>query len=173
MVDIDMLDAASIIDRMKKCMRASSDARLAAALGVSPGAVSLWRKKDNVPASQVVRVGQETGISLDWLFTGKDIGEVQHEGPEGWYKDMARADSRPERFLLEVSIAEVMYWSRQMGFTLDKESPAALAGKIYLSYENNQVRYFQLTSAGGFGHDEAVAALMRPFRNGDEAGESV
>ncbi|WP_201153934.1 helix-turn-helix domain-containing protein [Rhodothalassium salexigens] len=168
-----MLDASSIIDRMKRCLGARSDARLADALGVSRGAVSLWRKKDAVPANHVISVGQTTGISLDWLFTGKEIEPTKEEKEGTWYKRNPIENARPERFLLDIAVSEVMYWSRQMGFSLDRQSPSALAGKIYLSYENNQIRYLELTRAGGFPHDEAVTALLRPYQGGDQRDESV
>lgn len=74
--------AAEILDRLLEALRCEKDVQLAAALGVSPQAVSQARKKDRIPEGWLMRAALRHGISVDAILFGQG-----HEGE--------RAASRP------------------------------------------------------------------------------
>ena len=65
-----VLEADSIIERMKSAAGMKSDSDLARCLGVTPQAIYKFRKQGRLPADLVVSYAFDAGLSLDWLATG-------------------------------------------------------------------------------------------------------
>jgi transcriptional regulator with XRE-family HTH domain len=64
---------ASIIQRIMKAYQCRRDADVAKHLGVEKGAVSNYRNgRRKLPMSLVLKVAEETSMSLDWLMLGKN-----------------------------------------------------------------------------------------------------
>lgn len=60
----------SITERMLEAGRLKNFTALAMDLGITPQAVSNYRKRGEFPASLAIRFARKHGVSLDWLFTG-------------------------------------------------------------------------------------------------------
>lgn len=65
-----VLDADSIIDRMKSAAGMKSDSELARCLDITPQAIYKFRKQGKLPADLFVSYAFDAGLSLDWLATG-------------------------------------------------------------------------------------------------------
>lgn len=62
-----------IIQRMKEALDISTDAELAAALGVGSTAVSNWRKRNSIPYDDCMNLAMEHSVSLDWMILGRGV----------------------------------------------------------------------------------------------------
>lgn len=61
-----------IIERMKKAGSFKNDSVVARFLGVTPQALSNYKKREAMPYNLIFRFADKTGISLDWLVYGGD-----------------------------------------------------------------------------------------------------
>lgn len=59
--------------RIREAMNISIDSQLAESLGVTPPAVTGWKKRGKVARSIIKLISDKTGVSPDWLETG--LGE--------------------------------------------------------------------------------------------------
>lgn len=59
-----------IIDRLKEAWAVDSDEELARRLGVAKNDIGQATSETNVPPDWLVKTGQLTGFSIDWLLTG-------------------------------------------------------------------------------------------------------
>lgn len=64
--------ASAIIDALSSMLHISKDVQLAAALSVSPQAISQARKKNKIPEGWLFKAASQYGISLDALLFGKN-----------------------------------------------------------------------------------------------------
>ncbi len=64
---------------------------LARALGVTPQAISNYRKRGIFPAALAVKFSERFGVSLDWLLTGE--GEPRRGGQGIGHIDLEPADA--------------------------------------------------------------------------------
>jgi Bacteriophage CI repressor helix-turn-helix domain len=62
-------NARAAIERMKAVSQTTTDAELAAELGVTKGAIPNWRKR-GVPIQYIVRFADKRSVSIDWLRSG-------------------------------------------------------------------------------------------------------
>ncbi len=62
---------AEVIERMKESGRLKNDSRVARALGVTPQALSNYKKRGKIPADLVIRFSDIYGLYVDWLLTGE------------------------------------------------------------------------------------------------------
>lgn len=74
------LDYEKIINRMLISSGQKNASGIARSLGITPQAVSNYKKKGELPATLVIRFADVHSISLDWLITGR--GEM-HRPPGG------------------------------------------------------------------------------------------
>lgn len=61
---------AEIIERMKRAGRLKNDSAVARRLGITPQAVSNYKKRDKMPLGLVLKFSQLYDLSVDWLLTG-------------------------------------------------------------------------------------------------------
>lgn len=59
-----------VAERMRSAGKLKNDSRLARALGITPQAISNYKKRGNLPADLLVRFSDLYGVSIDWLITG-------------------------------------------------------------------------------------------------------
>lgn len=60
-----------VIERMRGAGQLKNDSRVARALGVTPQALSNYKKRGNIPADLVIRFSDIYGTNVDWLITGE------------------------------------------------------------------------------------------------------
>ena len=72
---------ADVIERMRWAGRLKNDSAVARVLGVSPQALSNYKKRNRMPADLVLKFSEVFGLSLDWLIS--DEGEMYRYGSTG------------------------------------------------------------------------------------------
>ena len=60
-----------ILERMKRAGNLKNDSKVAKALGVTPQALSNYKKRGRIPSNFILRFAELYGISVDWLLTGE------------------------------------------------------------------------------------------------------
>ena len=73
-----------IIDRMRWAGKLKNDSAVARALGVTPQALSNYKKRGEMPTDLVLKFAGIYSLSVDWLISGE--GEM--------YKTVIRAEPR-------------------------------------------------------------------------------
>ncbi len=73
-----------VIERMKRAGGLKNDSRLARALGVTPQALSNYKKRGKVPSDLILKFAGMNGLSVDWLLTGEGHRYLaEREGGKG------------------------------------------------------------------------------------------
>ena len=96
----------TIVERIKmKCKeKGTSMNALEKELGFGNGSIRLWDKKE--PGSQkVILVAERLDLSLDWLLTGKESGNLTPEEQQ-LIDHYRRADNRGKRNILRTAESE-------------------------------------------------------------------
>ena len=70
-----------VTDRMLEAARLKNHSALAADLGVTPQALSNYKRRGDFPAGLVIDFAAKHGLSIDWLVTGKKPGEILGQSP--------------------------------------------------------------------------------------------
>lgn len=70
---------SEVIERMRWVGKHKNNSAVARVLGITPQALSNYKKKDKMPVSIVLKYAKLYGLSLDWLITGK--GEIFNAKP--------------------------------------------------------------------------------------------
>lgn len=78
-------------------------------LEISSGTVSTWVRRDYFPGDVVVACALDTGVSLQWLATGK--GEQYCD-----IRDRAITDSIPRKNLISGVLQDAGHWNADLGF---------------------------------------------------------
>lgn len=60
-----------LLDRLKKHLDIKSDAGLARELGITPQALSSFKKQKKFPSDLIIKYCFNNKLSIDWLFTGE------------------------------------------------------------------------------------------------------
>ncbi|MBI5598374.1 MAG: helix-turn-helix domain-containing protein [Deltaproteobacteria bacterium] len=74
------INYSDIIERMKDAGRLKNDSAVARVLGVTPQALSNYKKRGKMPTNLVIKFASVFGLSVDWLLTGR--GDT-HRGAGG------------------------------------------------------------------------------------------
>ncbi|HBG46720.1 MAG TPA: hypothetical protein DDW94_06990 [Deltaproteobacteria bacterium] len=69
---------ADVIERMKWAGHLKNDSAVARALGVTPQALSNYKKRGEMPSDLALAFSEKFGVALDWLLGGS--GEVYKPG---------------------------------------------------------------------------------------------
>lgn len=69
---------SEIIERMRWAGKLKNDSAVARVLGVTPQALSNYKKRGEMPTDLVLRFSNIYGLSVDWLITGE--GEMYKPG---------------------------------------------------------------------------------------------
>lgn len=96
----------SIVERIKsRCKeKGTSMNALEKELGFGNGSIRLWDKKE--PGSQkVILVAEKLDLSLDWLLTGKESGNLTPE-EQLLVDHYRRADNRGKRSIMRIAESE-------------------------------------------------------------------
>jgi hypothetical protein len=72
------------IERMRWAGKLKNDSAVARVLGVTPQALSNYKKRGELPTDLVIRFSNIYGLSVDWLLTGDgDVHKIGYQPPEG------------------------------------------------------------------------------------------
>ncbi len=72
---------SDVLERMKKSADLKNDSRLARLLGVTPQALSNYKKRSKVPSDLLIKFADMQGLSVDWLLSGEGAKHrVGHSG---------------------------------------------------------------------------------------------
>jgi hypothetical protein len=77
---------SEIIERMRWAGKLKNDSAVARVLGVTPQALSNYKKRGEMPTDLVLKFSNIYGLSVDWLISGE--GDMQKPGTRG--HDMAK-----------------------------------------------------------------------------------
>ncbi|MBI5560110.1 MAG: helix-turn-helix domain-containing protein [Deltaproteobacteria bacterium] len=69
---------SEVIERMRRAGNLKNDSKVARALGITPQALSNYKKRERVPSDLILKFSAIYGVSVDWLLTGE--GGVYMEG---------------------------------------------------------------------------------------------
>ncbi|HZX36207.1 MAG TPA: helix-turn-helix domain-containing protein [Thermodesulfobacteriota bacterium] len=72
---------SDVIERMKSSANLKNDSRVAKALGVTPQAISNYKKRGSLPSDLVLKFAAIYNVSVDWLITGE--GAARKSAREG------------------------------------------------------------------------------------------
>ena len=72
-----------VVSRMKDAANLKNESQLARELGITPQAISNYKKSKTISGSLIVKFAKIHGLSVDWLITGKGamlkpMGESDH-----------------------------------------------------------------------------------------------
>jgi len=65
------INYSEIIERMKDAAGLKNDSAVARVLGVTPQALSNYKKRGRMPTSLIIKFASVFGLSVDWLLTGR------------------------------------------------------------------------------------------------------
>ena len=72
------------IERMRWAGKLKNDSAVARVLGVTPQALSNYKKRGELPTDLVIRFSNLYGLSVDWLLSGEgDVHKPGYQPPEG------------------------------------------------------------------------------------------
>lgn len=74
-------DFSKVIDRMKFAGTLKNDSSVARALGITPQAISNYRKRGKLPTDHIIGFADTYGLLVDWLLWGE--GDMYRSGYEG------------------------------------------------------------------------------------------
>jgi hypothetical protein len=111
-----------IIERMRWAGKLKNDSAVARVLGVTPQALSNYKKRGEMPTDLVLKFANIYGLSVDWLITGDGemykAGKTTQVGPGGYmvaaeegstYGNEARASLQGEIGPAAMSADEIIY----------------------------------------------------------------
>lgn len=106
---------SEIIERMRWSARLKNDSSAARALGITPQALSNYKKRGAMPANLIIKFADIYNLSVDWLLTGK--GEAHRSSKEGIVGNNASALNEAIEFQRIIAPAslnpdEIIYLSK-------------------------------------------------------------
>lgn len=72
-INLPETEAEAIIERLKKAAGANSDTQLAEILDITRQNIGSARKRNEVPPAWLIKIGEITGTSIDWLLRGRHV----------------------------------------------------------------------------------------------------
>lgn len=76
------LNYFSIFERMLKAGGLRNGTEMAKALGITPQAISNYRKKQEMPPGIIIKFANTYNVSIDWLISGKGYAFLSDIGDE-------------------------------------------------------------------------------------------
>jgi len=109
------LKYSEIIERMRWAAKLKNDSSAARALGITPQALSNYKKRGVMPANLIIKFADIYNLSVDWLLTGN--GETHRYGNEGSSGNNAFVSNEAIRFQkligpASLDLDEIIYLSK-------------------------------------------------------------
>jgi len=134
------IDYKAVFERMLEAGKFRNATQVAKFLGVSPQAISNYRKRGELPASMIIKFATLCGTSVDWLLTGKgapDAGIKSSNLSCAIALIEAPLDALPQAVLTP---EEAVYVGKLLGILRMKEGIAAQAVKMNIDAFAGSVR---------------------------------
>lgn len=134
------IDYRAVFERMLEAGKFRNATQVARFLGVSPQAISNYRKRGELPAAMIIKFATRLGTSVDWLLTGKGAPDAGIN-PLNSLRAIALIeahDGAPSHAILTPE--EVVYVGKLLGILRMKESVAAQAVKMNIDAFAGSVR---------------------------------
>lgn len=108
---------SDIIEKMRWAGRLKNDSAVAKALGVTPQAISNYKKRRTMPLGLVLKFSNIYGLSMDWLIFGKgemirnDCGSFKEKNtaPVKSSEAAVLKDNFVEAFIAALTPEEIIY----------------------------------------------------------------
>jgi hypothetical protein len=148
------INYSDIIEKMRWAGKLKNDSAVARVLGVTPQALSNYKKRGEMPTDLVLKFAKLFGLSVDWLIHG--VGEMYRPGAEASEKGMkdyvfaaegATTYGQPKKLELAVlSPVEIIYIGKLLKVLRgeNKSNAAAIKHTVDAFMESSD-----LPSAGG------------------------
>ncbi len=78
------INYTDIVTRMKEAAKLKNDSAVARVLGVTPQALSNYKKRGRMPTNLVIKFASLYGFSVDWLLTGRGSVKAGRERTVGY-----------------------------------------------------------------------------------------
>ncbi len=117
------LDYQDVLNRMLSAGRLTNSSQLAKVLGITPQALSNYKKRGGIPTSLLFRFASIYDVSVDWLITGEGAAFKAAERSAG-YGDEAAID------LTGLSPDEIIYIGKLLKVLRRPEKFTAMAVKV-------------------------------------------
>ena len=63
------MNTKNVLDKIKIALGCDTYIDIANALDVTAGAVDNWKKRNTIPNKYLLKVSEDTGVSIDWLLS--------------------------------------------------------------------------------------------------------
>ena len=126
------LGYTGIIGRMKEAGKLKNESAAARVLGVTPQALSNYKKRDRMPSHLVIRFASIYGLSVDWLLTGNAAYRVAEEGSVFRSRAMEDAAGIVSKSMAALTPEEIIYTAKVLVVmrNANKVTVNALKGSI-------------------------------------------
>lgn len=71
---------SEVIERMKDIGKLKNDSAVARVLGVTPQALSNYKKRAKMPAHLIIKFAESNSLSVDWLLSGEGAPRRAEDG---------------------------------------------------------------------------------------------
>ena len=130
------INYSEITDRMKAAGKLKNDSAVARVLGVTPQALSNYKKRGRMPMNLVLKFADLHNLSMDWLLSGE--GEPYRGGFEGEghllameeTKTYGKEELRKITSFAQLSADEIIYVGKLLKVLRDGNSATANAAKF-------------------------------------------
>ncbi|MBI4949818.1 MAG: helix-turn-helix domain-containing protein [Deltaproteobacteria bacterium] len=122
---------SEVIERMRWVGKHKNNSSVARVLGVTPQALSNYKKKDKMPVSIVLKYSKLYGLSLDWLITGK--GEIFNARPMAAGEAYEAAPGSVRMDLNSLSTDEMVYTTKLLRIFRGSDTPLLNSMKYLLN----------------------------------------
>jgi len=122
---------SEVIERMRWVGKHKNNSAVARVLGITPQALSNYKKKDKMPISIVLKYSKLYGLSLDWLITGK--GEIFHAKPVSMVEVLEPAPGSVKMDFKSLTTEEMVYTTKLLRIFRNAENPLLNSMKFILN----------------------------------------
>lgn len=131
-----------IIERMRFAGKLKNDSAVARILGITPQALSNYKKKGELPSGLVVKFANLTGLSIDWLLTGD--GFINKDGSQSVsfekIKGVKIADLSREEWLYIGKLLKILRGENERSLCAIRYIVDSLSNSCALLDEVNEVK---------------------------------
>lgn len=121
---------SEVIERMRWVGKHKNNSAVARVLGITPQALSNYKKKDKMPVSIVLKYSKLYGLSLDWLITGK--GEIFNAKPAAMTGEVLEPAPGSVRMDLNSLTTEEMVYTTKLLRIFRGSNPPLLNSMKYI-----------------------------------------
>lgn len=146
---------SEVIERMRWVGKHKNNSSVARVLGITPQALSNYKKKDKMPVSIVLKYSKIYGLSLDWLITGKgEIFLAKPVTPVAMADMLESAPGSVRMYLNSLTTDEMVYTTKLLKIFRIAEYPLQNSMKYILNSLSKERRNEPPKKELILGHDQ-------------------